>query len=127
MPGYLGGNEETVNTLNASYGKVIKKVEMIDDELLFDFEDGKKIKLFDDGQSCCENRYMVTDDKLEDFSGSVFVEAELRDAPNEPGEYGEHEVQFLVIKTSKGEFTCATHNEHNGYYGGFGVVCRPVE
>ena len=46
---------------------------------------------------------------------------ELRDAPNvEDDEYGNvHEVQFLVVTTSKGAFTIETHNEHNGYYGGF--------
>ena len=37
-------------------------------------------------------------------------------------EYETHEVQFLEIKTSKGIFTMSTHNEHNGYYGGFAIV-----
>ena len=32
---------------------------------------------------------------------------------------GVHEVQFLNIETSLGIITFETHNEHNGYYGGF--------
>jgi len=33
-----------------------------------------------------------------------------------------HEVQFVLITTSLGVFTMATHNIHNGYYSGFSVV-----
>ena len=45
--------------------------------------------------------------------------AEIKEAPSIPTEYDEHEVQFLEVLTSKGGFTMASHNEHNGYYGGF--------
>jgi hypothetical protein len=51
----------------------------------------------------------------------------LQDASERPDEYGIHEVQFLIVDTDRGSFTCETHNEHNGYYGGFLVVCRPLD
>jgi hypothetical protein len=51
--------------------------------------------------------------------GAKLLDIEVREAPNVPYEYGEHEVQFLVVKTDKGNITFQTHNEHNGYYGGF--------
>ena len=52
------------------------------------------------------------------------IDAEIREAPNEPDEYGDHEVQFLLVNTSIGTFTVASHNEHNGYYGGFDIVIK---
>jgi len=125
MLGMLFGNEETVNTIKASLGKTISNVALIDDKLKFVFTDSTKIVLYDAGQSCCENRYMTTDDDLSYFKDCTFDSVELRDAPNIP-DSEEHEVQFLLVTTSKGVFTMETHNEHNGYYGGFLVVARPA-
>jgi hypothetical protein len=51
----------------------------------------------------------------------------LMDVDNRPHDYDVHEVQFLIVDTDKGSFTCESHNVHNGYYGGFLVVCRPVD
>lgn len=124
MIGMLGGNEMTVNAIKASIGKTITDVALVDEKLKFVFSDGKKIVIFDNGQSCCESRYMTTDDDLSYFKDCTFDNIELRDAPNMPNEWGEHEVQFLLITTSKGVFTMETHNEHNGYYGGFLIVAR---
>ena len=124
----LGGNADLVEAFTAAVGKKITALALVDNELLFTFEDGSKVKLFDDGQSCCESRYMRTDDNLDYFVGGELMNAEVRDAPTEEDEYGEcHEVQFLVVTTSKGAFTMANHNEHNGYYGGFWVVAAKVE
>jgi hypothetical protein len=39
----------------------------------------------------------------------------------EPNGDDVHEVQFLVVTTSKGAITVATHVVHNGYYGGFSI------
>lgn len=85
------------------------------------FEDGSTLSIFDSAQYCCEHRYLTTDDDLTAFEGAVFVDAEVRDVegPDED-EFGEsHDVAFLVVTTDKGSFTVCTHNEHNGYYGGF--------
>ena len=111
-----------MENLKLYVGKVIDSVVLgSDDALHFVFADESKMKLWDDGQSCCENRYMMTDDDLSFYSGSVLVNIEVRDAPDMGGGYDVHEVQFLEVMTNRGCFTMTTHNEHNGYYGGFYV------
>lgn len=122
MIGLLGGNEDSVTTIEKSLNKTIKTVRLVSDKLEFEFVDGFKMSIADEGQSCCEHRYMMTDDKLEDYDGAILLGLELKNAPNIEDECGTHEVQFLEIKTSNGSFTMATHNEHNGYYGGFWIV-----
>lgn len=123
----LGGNSETVEAFQASIGKVISAVELTQqDELHLKFEDGTGLKLWDDGQSCCESRYMRTDDNLGEYIGATLVGGEVKDAPDIDTEYDTHEVQFLEIQTSKGPLTMASHNEHNGYYGGFYIQARAL-
>ena len=122
----LGGNDESARVFGAAIGKRIVKMRLRDDVLTIRLEDGTGVALKDDGQSCCEWRYMRTDDDLEDFDGSTLLGGETRDAPdvNDGGEC--HEVQFLVIKTDKGDATFSSHNEHNGYYGGFSIRASAV-
>ena len=108
-------------------GKTIAALRLGDDDALhFEFDDGTKMTLSDEGQSCCERRYMRTDDNLADFVGAKLLGAEIKEAPDQPDEYGEHEVQFLEVQTDRGVFTMASHNEHNGYYGGF-LICAAME
>jgi hypothetical protein len=124
MIGMLGGNEGSINAFKRSVGKTIGTVHIDDNTLRFAFEDETHLNITDDGQSCCEHRYMSCDDDLDDFIGAELLYGELKSAPDQEDEYGEvHEVQFLDIKTSKGVFTISNHNEHNGYYGGFWIVC----
>ncbi len=118
---FLKGNEDSVKAWKAAEGKVIAKLGIVDDNLQFVMEDGTKLVLRDDGQSCCEHRYMVCDDALAPFVGAKLLKAEVRAADDKHDEYGEHEVAFLIVKTSAGDFTVANHNEHNGYYGGFAI------
>lgn len=117
----LAGNSETVNAYHESMGKKIKSVTLDDDVLNITLDDGSTLIVQDNGQSCCEHRYMTTDDDLSYFSGATLEGMELKDAPDEECEYDVHEVQFLEVKTDKGVFTMASHNEHNGYYGGFAI------
>lgn len=127
MLGILGGNEETVNSIKSSLGKIIKEASLSDDKLNILFEDGTRLLVSDDGQSCCEHRYMVTADTLSEYSGAKVLDFELKDGPDVEDEYGEaHEVKFLDVKTDKGVFQIANHNEHNGYYGGF-WICAKIE
>ena len=128
MINMLGGNEESVKAFKGALNKEIMALTLEDDELLFTFSDNTKIKFYDDGQSCCESRYMTTDDDLGYYVGSTLLDAEIADAPNQDqeDEYGDHEVQFLKVKTSKGVFTMETHNEHNGYYGGFYIKVADI-
>jgi len=114
--------------VNAAIGKKITKLAMVGEELNFEFEDNSKLTLFDDGQSCCESRYMQTDDNLEHFVGAKLQNVEIRDvddAKDDDDYDGEvHEVQFLIVTTDQGSFTMANHVEHNGYYGGFSIAAR---
>lgn len=122
MLGILGGNEDTVNAVKSSLNKEIVSVSMNNDNLQFVFSDGVRLNIWDGGQSCCESRYMTTDDNLSDYSGSKLLNVELKTAPDQEDQYGGvHEVQFLDVTTNKGVFQVATHNEHNGYYGGFWI------
>jgi hypothetical protein len=120
----LGGNEETVNAVKSALNKTIEKVWLEENELLFKFTDGTNLKLYDDGQSCCEDRYMRTDDDLSEYEGAKLLDFELKNAPDQEDDYGTHEIQFLDVKTSNGVFQMANHNEHNGYYAGFCIVAK---
>ena len=105
------------------YGKVIRGLELAEDSLTVTF-DGQRLVLWDAGQSCCESRYMRTDDDLSIHVGQPLTKVELRQAPEEPDEYGNHEVEFLLITSGRGTSTVASHNEHNGYYGGFLLTAK---
>lgn len=130
MIGMLGGNEETVTSIKSSLGKKIAAIQVKDDVLSLTFTDKSVLRLRDDGQSCCESRYMVCDDKLDKFVGGKLMDISLENAPDPPkkSEWEEaHEAQFLHVKTSKGSFTVSNHVEHNGYYGGFWIVASLTE
>ena len=136
----LGGNQETVEAHTAALGKTIASVGVEQesgryrsmgtqrgDTLVMRFTDGTGLRFWDDGQSCCESRYMNCDDDLSAHVGAVFTGAELRNGPSVEGEYGEaKDCQFLLVNTDRGTFTVANYNEHNGYYGGFAVEIRPT-
>ena len=125
----LAGNQDSVNAFNAALNKQIAAVEMRTgdpDALRFTFTDETAIEFRDEGQSCCEDRFMTTDDDLPSFVGSTILDAEIADGPTTEGEYEERETQFLNVKTSVGVLTVVTHNRHNGYYGGFSVEVRTV-
>ena len=125
MISYLGGNDESVKLFTEAVGKEIATVR-VDDGLRLSFTDGTGILFFDDGQSCCEHRYMVCDDNLDDFIGATLLSAEVADADSPDNDvYTVHDVQFLRVATSRGMIVCSNHNEHNGYYyGGFSIRVR---
>ena len=123
----LAGNKNSVDAFKGALNKKIASVALEDEELRMRFTDGTGVAFFDNGQSCCESRYMRTDDDLPYFVGATLMDAEMRDSPDEEDEHGEcHEVQFLIVTTSKGSFTMASHNEHNGYYGGFSLEVKEI-
>lgn len=117
----LFGSRSQSATFAAAIGKTVTALSLGEDDALhFTFEDGSRLKLFDDGQSCCEKRYMRTDDDLNEYVGAKLLGVEVRPAPSIPEEYGEeHDVAFLAVQTDRGEFVMSNHNEHNGYYAGF--------
>jgi hypothetical protein len=120
----LSNNKEAVDAYKKSLNKTIIKINLEDNKLKLSFNDDTELIIWDGGQSCCEDRYMVCDDDVKPYIGGKLKDIEILDAPNEEDEYGEHEVQFLKIITSKGWFKLSNHNEHNGYYGGFYIELR---
>lgn len=120
---YLGGGSE--NSAEKYYGRKIVEaaLDSENERLRLTFDDGVKISIWDDGQSCCESRYMRTDDDLSSLVGHVLVRIEAKNGPDVEGEYGDvHEQVFVEVATDGGFITIANHNEHNGYYGGFGLT-----
>ena len=103
-------------------GMIIRDAEVDEDSITLKFDFGQ-LTLRDNGQCCCENRYMSTDDDVKSLVGSRFVCYEVKDGPDvsEDDEYEVHDTQFLEIKTDSGFITLVNHNEHNGYYGGFSI------
>ena len=108
-------------------GKIIAEADLLDDTLRFMFTDGSQLTLIDDGQRCCETRYMRTDDQLSDFVGTTFDRIEVRDVIGVGVEEEAKEIQFLAVYTSGGMFSVSAHNDHNGYYSGFALVASYSE
>jgi len=93
------------------------------DAIVLKFEDGSGVALWDDGQSCCESRYITCDDDLSKIVGGTLTRIEPKETKDIEGEYGDcHEQVFIEIGTDECFVTVCTHNEHNGYYGGFGLT-----
>lgn len=124
----LGGNEESVTAYQRALHQRIAEVRIDpegDGALRFVLEGGQRFCIRDEGRSCCEHRYMHTDDDLGAFVGATFEGVEVVDGPEETDQYGEpKESAFLKVRTSAGGFTVVTYNKHNGYYGGFWIVCE---
>lgn len=121
----LGGGSQRSSDEYA--GRTITAARIEDNRLLIDFADGEKIAIFDDGQSCCEYRYMTCDDDPASLVGHQWISAEVAPGPDASADYDVHEQAFLVVKTTGGLITVANHNEHNGYYGGFGMSIVQLE
>lgn len=109
----------------AAIGKKIAECRVDDDAVHLVFEDGSKLCIFDNGQSCCESRWMSTDDDPKDLVGSRLVRVEVADAELPGPESADvYEAQFLRIIGDQWTLTCVTHVDHNGYYGGFSIAVR---
>lgn len=112
----------------AMLGRPIATASVEDEALCVRFAGGGALRVWDNGQSCCESRYMTTDDDLPSFVGAKVVSLEAVEGPDIPYEeesYGDvHEQMFVKLETTAGTITLVTHNEHNGYYGGFDVETK---
>lgn len=111
------------NAVEDAKGRIIAAIELTDGDtqLVIHFDDDRRLEIEDNKQSCCERRYMHTDDDLDFYIGATFLDARVEDGPIEERDGDYKECQFLLIDTSKGTFTIANYNEHNGYYGGFDI------
>lgn len=130
----LAGTGHGVEVMQRAVGQTIAAVEMRHegtghdeaDLIWFRMADGLELAFWDDGQSCCEQRYMTCDDDLSTFVGAKLVDVEVADGSSTEDDWESHDTQFLRLHTDAGVIVVCTHNEHNGYYGGFFVRCRKV-
>lgn len=116
--------------------------------LVIVLESGWRVVLVDRaGQSCCESRYMSTDDDLDSLVGETLVGIRHGGADSKTGHYcgiedgeigdgednddnepegcycdGVVEVEFALIQTNRDSATIGTYNSHNGYYGGLDLA-----
>lgn len=115
------------NAVKMAVGRVIDAAAIDDNQLVLRFLDGSKLAVWDDGQSCCEVRWMATDDDLGSLIGFKLKEIRLKDGPTVQGEDDEADTQFLEVITFGGDsVVLSNYNEHNGYYGGFDVQAKFV-
>lgn len=122
---YIGKTIKEIS-FKRSYWEDENEPDLKDDSLTLSFDDGKLI-LSDDEVLCCEKRYMSCDDDLNYHVGARLLGVELGEASKiEHPDLDDdvHEIQFLIIRTSLGVITVSTHNEHNGYYGGFAIAAN---
>jgi hypothetical protein len=116
---------------NTAIGKVITEARISEDggdgggSLVLKFEDGSGLEIYDAGQSCCEHRYLTCDDAPQDLVGKPFSGYDIKDADEEDdGSYNIHETAFVEVRAGFDSITLTTHNEHNGYYGGFSLSVK---
>lgn len=126
-------NEVAVQTLPA-VNRVIRSIEIVDVDykspfpwarylddrqaLVIVLESGWTLVFMDDcPQSCCESRYMHTDDDLSALVGETLVNVR-HGGCNEEGDDVVIEAEFVIIQTDRDSAVIGTYNSHNGYYGG---------
>jgi hypothetical protein len=103
--------------------KTITSIVIDNNKLTLSFNDNTSLIFRDDGQDCCEYRYMHTDDDLNYFNNSKLLNAKILEGPTiDSGDDDIKECEFLIITTSKGDFTIQNYNKNNGYYGGFNIT-----
>jgi hypothetical protein len=105
---------------NVFCGREIKGVALERQSLILEFTDGTALTIWDDGQSCCESRYVTCDDDINCLIGGKFHSVILKEADDIPTS-DIHEICFVDVWTDRSVITLCTHNEHNGYYGGFNL------
>lgn len=85
------------------------------------FKNKNELIIYDDGQSCCEERYLTTDDDILSIVGKKLRNIELKECSEKELDVGIHEIQFLEISTDQNFITFCCHVEHNGWYGGIDI------
>jgi hypothetical protein len=119
--------KEEQKKLEIFYEKTISNISLLNDtELQFEFTDGSSFIIFDNGQTCCEERYLTTEDDLSSFIGDQFLEITEKNYTIEDLSNGSGDAECLDIEvqTNKGFFSFQCHNDHNGYYGGFDISIK---
>lgn len=91
------------------------------------FETSIVMEIFDDGQLCCEGRWISTEDDVTQLVGAKLLAINVVDGPFSDIDEDIKELAFVIIQTTRGQLVLNTYNEHNGYYGGFDVVTKIKE
>lgn len=106
------------------YGCVIHaaRLDAENNEFFIQFTDGVSISIWDDGQSCCEERFMSSDDDASSIVGGTLTDISVKYAAPQYGEYTQEDVAFVQITTTIGVVVISNHNHHNGHYGGFSLT-----
>jgi len=113
---------QSFKALTASLGKTISLLSLgKDDGLHFTFQDGSRLRIFDRQETMFADKYMRTDDKLDEYLGAQLLGLEIKIGPSVRADSGVHDVAFLEVQTSKGVFTMSNHNEHSGCYAGLSI------
>lgn len=114
--------QKMLDILTSCYGRIIKNIVLISNQLIFTFNDDSRLILLDDGNQCCEERFLTTDDDLSMFIGDQLVSIIEKDflEKHDTGETAE--CLILEVQTNKGFFSFQCHNIHNGYYSGFNLT-----
>jgi predicted phage gp36 major capsid-like protein len=121
------GQKDAAEIIERCIGKKIIEVKFSDDTIFLTFADMKTLWIWDGGQSCCERRFMRTDDNIQELVGLDFEGLELSTVARCSFEsLDEREIQFLKVKAGWVEVVFSSHNEHNGYYGGFSICVKEV-
>lgn len=108
------------------YGKTITRASISEDEMLIELDGNTTIRIWDNGQSCCESRYITCDDDVNDLVGNVLTGIEAKEGGEKEAGGDCHEFVFIEVTTNKGCIQFCNHNVHNGYYGGFGLSVTEV-
>jgi hypothetical protein len=122
----LSVDQETLKTIGSCLGKVIEKVMLAYDHesresIIIIFTDGTALNLFDDGQQCCEKRWLASDDKSEDVAGGVLMDVQMEEGVDDEGSEDILQSQFIRIITDKAPYVVTAYNKHNGSYDGITV------
>jgi len=124
----LSGNKSTVEAVQGAIGRKILSMKLDPEQgdggqLQILLDTNMTLKLQDAARSCCESRYMITDDNLDELVGATLTGLEIVDSRETEKESGDVvETQFLKVITDKGTATIANYNSHNGYYGGISLT-----
>lgn len=102
----------------ADRGEIVS-AELDENKLTLYFRDGDPVSVSDKRNAVSERRFITCDDDLRSFVGSRLLSISIKYGPTFAMSKGDSETAFVEVLTTSGAITLTTHNEHNGFYGGF--------
>lgn len=104
-----------MQALSRAKGKTIESItfsqtsaDRYENKMVITFDNGDALAVYDDGQQCCERRYMVANEDMSFYPGAEFYDLDVRDAVISTLSDGDIlELQFMIVSTSFGSFTAS--------------------